>query len=274
MSFDSHAHLDLAPAGQPLQWEARLDRAYRAGIRGILIPGIHPQDWNKLLSRVCAAYQACSKPRLFVALGIHPQALNHMSRAEVDAALERLRTQATSDSRPMPWVALGECGLDYRGRPSLEARERQRWVFREHLRLSRDTKLPITIHCIGAFGDLLEELQSQVPAPSVIHGFTGKAGLARQICALGHYVGVGGMITHPRARHLKESLSAIPPDKLLLETDSPDQTPWERRPAPNEPSFLVDIAAEAARLLGLSTEALMQRCSENARRLFGIPNAG
>lgn len=271
MSFDSHAHLDLAPAGQPLQWEARLDRAYRAGIRGILIPGVHPRDWNSLLSRVCAAYQACSKPRLYVALGIHPQALQHLSTAELDAALERLRTLATKDFRPAPWVALGECGLDYRHRPSHEERERQRKVFREHLRLSKATKLPITIHCIGAFGDLLAELQSQEPAPSVIHGFSGKAELARQICAMGHYIGVGGMITHPRARHLKESLRVIPPDRLLLETDSPDQTPWERRPAPNEPSFLVDIAGAAAHILGESVDDLMERCNENARRLLRIP---
>lgn len=270
MSFDSHAHLDLAAAGNSLQWKALLDRAHCAGIRCILVPAVHPDRWNNLLDLVCATYQQGITPRLFVAIGIHPCALHTLPPDEASAALKRLATRMLSPTRPPQIVALGETGLDYRA-PYAD-RAWQRRVFREHLRLSQLTGLPLVIHCVGAYGDLLHELQACPPPPSIIHGFSGKAQLARQLCDKGHAIGVGGMITNPRAKHLKEAILQIPPEQLLLETDTPDQTPWQRRPAPNEPSFLPDIAEAAAAILGMPTQALLEQCAINAARYLRIQN--
>lgn len=268
MSFDSHAHLDLASAGNSLQWKALLDRAYCAGIRCILVPAVHPDRWNNLLDLVCAAYQPGITPRLFVAIGIHPCALHSLPHDEASAALERLETLLLSKERPTPIVAVGETGLDYR--TQYADRAWQRRVFREHLRLSRLTGLPLVIHCVRAYGELLRELQACPPPPSIIHGFTGKAQLARQLCDMGHAIGVGGMITNPQAKHLKEAILQIPREQLLLETDTPDQTPWHRRPAPNEPSFLPEIAQAAAAILGVPHQELLEQCADNAARYLRI----
>jgi TatD DNase family protein len=60
----------------------------------------------------------------------------------------------------------------------------------------------------------------------------------------------------------------VPLDRLLVETDAPDQTPVSRRPARNEPAFLVEIVRALAQIRGESEEALARATSENARRLF------
>jgi TatD DNase family protein len=62
----------------------------------------------------------------------------------------------------------------------------------------------------------------------------------------------------------------VPDERLLIETDCPDQTPVPHRPAPNEPAFLVAIAAEVARIRGQFPSDLYRITEENARRLFHL----
>lgn len=194
-----------------------------------------------------------------------------MDADEATSAISRLERLLTASTRPEPLVAVGETGLDYRGAIGPESKQFQRSIFRQHLRLARLTGLPLTIHCVAAYGDLIAELQACPPPPSIIHGFSGKPELARAICRMGHAIGIGGMITHPKAKHLKAAIHAIPSKQLVLETDSPDQSPWERRPAPNEPSFLPDIAMAAATILNLDVQELLERTAQNACRYFKLP---
>ena len=59
-----------------------------------------------------------------------------------------------------------------------------------------------------------------------------------------------GSVTDPRRRKLRRAIEALPSDRILVETDAPDQTPIDRRPDPNEPAFLIDVVAAVAEARG------------------------
>jgi TatD DNase family protein len=168
-------------------------------------------------------------------------------------------------------VAIGECGLDFA--TSIEAgapRARQVAVLRAHLAEARRRGLPLLLHCLYAHAVLLELLAEAPLPPSILHSWSGSAELAHRFCKLGHYISFAGSLTLPRARRPGESARAVPADRLLIETDSPDQTPFARRPLRNEPAFLPDIAAAVAAARGESFAAVAEQTTTNARRVLRL----
>jgi TatD DNase family protein len=77
-------------------------------------------------------------------------------------------------------------------------------------------------------------------------------------------------VTIPRARKPKLAAAAVPADRLLIETDSPDQTPASLRPARNEPAFLVEVARAVAEARGESVAAIAEITTNNARRVLRL----
>lgn len=201
------------------------------------------------------------------ALGIHPQVLPDLDSSRDDEACEQLRTRLDTTSV----VAIGECGLDFA--TSIEAgapRARQVAVLRAHLAEARRRGLPLLLHCLYAHAVLLELLAEAPLPPSILHSWSGSAELAHRFCKLGHYISFAGSLTLPRARRPGESARAVPADRLLIETDSPDQTPFARRPLRNEPAFLPDIAAAVAAARGESFAAVAEQTTTNARRVLRL----
>lgn len=82
-------------------------------------------------------------------------------------------------------------------------------------------------------------------------------------------IGFGPMVTHPRARRVREAARGVPDTHLLIETDAPDQTPYARRPTLNEPAFLTDVVAGLASLRRRSEEDIAHTSWHNAIKLFG-----
>ena len=88
----------------------------------------------------------------------------------------------------------------------------------------------------------------------------------------GYYVSFAGNATYPNAGALRESASAVPSDRILVETDSPYLSPEPVRGIrPNEPSHLPYTAACIAQTRGLNVEALTQITTANTRRFFNLP---
>ena len=61
-----------------------------------------------------------------------------------------------------------------------------------------------------------------------------------------------------------------PIDRLLLETDAPDQPLQAHRGERNEPAMLDEVCATIAGLRGESHESVAAATTRNARALFGI----
>jgi TatD DNase family protein len=110
---------------------------------------------------------------------------------------------------------------------------------------------------------------------AVAHCFTGERDELRAYLDLGLYIGITGWICDERrGAHLLELVREIPPERLLVETDSPYLTPRDLRPQPrarrNEPTFLPHIVRTIARALGRPAEEIGALTARNARELFAL----
>ncbi|HEX9049207.1 MAG TPA: TatD family hydrolase [Anaeromyxobacter sp.] len=257
--IDTHCHLDKP------EFDADRDevlaRARAAGVTEIVVPAIGPDGWGSL-----AAY-AARTPGVRFGLGIHPQLLPALDPAGDDRRLAELETALARGGA----VGVGECGLDG---PSVEdgaSLDRQVEVLRGHLRLARRFALPVMLHCLRAHDALLALLDAEpLPAGGVLHSFSGSADQVRRYLRHGLHFSFAGPVTYERARRPLDAARAVPRDRLVLETDAPDQTPRPRR-GRNEPAFLPAIAAAVAAALGATPAEVDALTTANARALFRLP---
>ncbi len=254
--IDTHCHLDKAEFDGDRA--AVLVRARAAGVTDLLVPAVGP-PWGDVLAL------ARSTPGVHAGLGVHPQRLPELDPRGDDRLLADLESALGRGGA----VAVGECGLDG---PSAAGAplERQLRVLSGHLALARRFSLPVSLHCLRAHEPLLELLEREpLPAGGVLHSYSGGPELVARYVRLGLHFAFAGPVTFERARRPLEAARAVPPDRLLLETDAPDQTPRPHR-GRNEPAFLAEIAAAVARALGTTVEAVDTLSTASARRLFRL----
>lgn len=256
--IDTHCHLDRAEFDADR--DAALLRARQAGVTDVVVPAIGPDGWAAL------AAWAAANPGVHFGLGIHPQLLPELDAAGDGARLEALDAALARGGA----VGVGECGLDG---PSAEAgapMERQVEVLRAHLRIARRRALPVMLHCLRAHDALLDLLAEEpLPAGGVLHSYSGSAAQVPAYARHGLHFSFAGPVTYERARKPLEAARAVPRDRLLLETDAPDQTPRPHR-GRNEPALLPRIAGALADALGTPPDALDALTSANARALFRL----
>lgn len=135
--------------------------------------------------------------------GIHPWSLNPDTFPDRLAVLKELMK---SDSV----VALGECGLDPLRGPSLEF---QREAFVSQALAAQESGKPMILHVVRQFDSLLSIGRQLHPSVKwLVHGFRGGVQQMQQLLDNGLYLSFG-----PGAR--PQTLSAVPPYSLILETD-------------------------------------------------------
>ena len=165
-------------------------------------------------------------------------------------------------------VAIGETGLDYfRVQGDLTW---QRDRFRTHIKAAIQSNLPLIIHTRKAAEDTLkimrEEGANQVGG--VMHCFTESLDVALEAIKLNFYISFSGIVTFKNATDLKEVVKAIPLDRMLIETDSPYLAPVPYRGKINDPSNLIHVAEEIAKLKNISVEEVGQVTTQNFFKLF------
>src|SRR5512137_826991 len=225
--IDTHCHLD-APAFEADR-EAVLARARAAGVTDVVVPAVDPGGWARLVTL------GASHPGVHVALGIHPQALPGMAPADDDRHLADLESLLARGGA----VAVGECGLDGPSVGEGAPLDRQRAVLRGHLAIARKLGLPVLLHSLRVHDAMREELERDgVPSGGVLHSFSGSAEQVPPFAALGLHFSFAGPVTYEAARKPVLAARAVAPERLLVETDAPDQTPRPHRGERNEPSLL------------------------------------
>jgi len=165
-------------------------------------------------------------------------------------------------------VAIGETGLDYfRVQGDLTW---QRDRFRTHIKAAIQSNLPLIIHTRNAAEDTLkimrEEGANQVGG--VMHCFTESLDVALEAIKLNFYISFSGIVTFKNATDLKEVVKAIPLDRILIETDSPYLAPVPYRGKINDPSNVIHVAEEIAKLKNISVEEVGQITTQNFFKLF------
>lgn len=203
--------------------------------------------------------------------GLHPFFVNTLTPTEAKIKVESLKEYLFSYHNNT--VVLGECGLDFVRAASPAAKALQVEVFRAQVELARELDLPMSIHCVKAHGPLLELLRERETPPSIMHAYSGSAEVARALVDMGHCISFAANICIANARKVIDAARAVPSDRLLIETDSPDQTPPARRPAENEPAFIRDVAERLAELRDVPLDELARTTFSNACRLLGLDEA-
>jgi TatD DNase family protein len=254
--FDTHCHLqELDDA------DAAIARAEAAGVTRMLLAGVGPDAWQR--DDVLAARHDA----LWLSYGLHPQLVATLDDAACDEIVraldERLRRR---DARV---VAVGEIGLDGVGerRASIDRQER---VFRAQLALARAHALPVALHVLREHPRALAVLRDEpLPAGGVLHSCSASPELVREYVALGFHVSFSGSVTwHRGDNKAARAAAVVPRDRLVVETDAPDQTPEPHRPGRNEPAFLVAIVQAIAHLWHVDFAEAARVTDDNAQRLF------
>ncbi|AKU95499.1 Putative deoxyribonuclease YcfH [Labilithrix luteola] len=257
--FDSHAHLQDARVTDPASVWAR---AREAGVRRVLLAGVDADDWDRQAA-------LAHLPGIYQSVGIHPQVAAVLGEAERASQLERLERALVQRSPGV--VAIGEIGMDGVGERRL-AYGAQAELFEAQLRLAKAHDLPIILHVLRAHEEALKILEAVgVPAAGgVVHSYSGSPELVPRYLEHGLYLSFSGSITWHEGGRAARAVKACPVDRLLVETDAPDQTPLDHRPEANEPTFLTSVVRSVATIVGAPASEIAETTYRNACRAFRI----
>ncbi len=253
MLVDSHCHLDLPKLAD--EGEAVFERARHAGVLVMQTIGTRLDGFARVLA-IAEAHAG-----VYCSVGVHP---HRAAKEEIDdpgVLLARCGHPKV--------IGIGEAGLDYYYQHS--PRDVQERVFRVHIEAARQSGLPLIVHTRDADEDTIAVLRDEMargPFGCVIHCYSSSPELGFAAIELGFYLGIGGILTFKRSEELRATVRELPLERLLLETDAPYLAPEPHRGKRNEPAYVAHVAAELARVKGLSVEAVAQATTENFFRLF------
>ena len=254
MLFDTHAHYDDDQFDPDR--EALLASLPERGVGLVVNPGC------TVASSRTAVELAHRFPHIYAAVGIHPENCGDFRPEH----LTEIRALAQEDKV----VAIGEIGLDYYW-PENPPRDLQQQVLRQQLALARELALPVIIHDREAHADTLSIVREFPGVTGVFHCFSGSPEMARELLQMGWYLGFDGPVTYKNARRAPEVAAVTPPERMLIETDSPYMTPVPYRGKRNDSGYVYLVAEKLAAWKGLAPEELARITTENGKRLFRIP---
>ena len=180
----------------------------------------------------------------FYSIGIHPLFIDE-NRLESDL-------KGVNEKLALPkCLALGECGLDKRSETSFDL---QQSIFERQLALAEKHNKPVVIHCVAAFQELIEiKKRLKISVPMIIHGFSKKVELAKQLIDNGFYVSFGkNLLRNPE---LESVFKSIPNDRFFLETDTIEEG-------------IQDVYALAAKYKELELSELQEIVNKNYKTVF------
>jgi TatD DNase family protein len=254
MFIDTHAHLFYPNFENDA--DLVIERALNADVKYMIVPGTDISTSTKAIE--LAEKYDC----IYAAVGVHP----HDSKDWDDTFIPKLEELANKNKV----VAIGEIGLDYFY--DFSPKEKQIQAFKDQIELALKLKLPIIIHNRDANDDVMEIIRSYKGAGlrAQFHCFAGSVENARELVELHHYISFPGNITFKKMDSLRNVLSRIAIENLLLETDSPFMTPVPHRGERNEPALVKLVAEKIAEVHHLTIEDVGRTTSSNVHKLFGI----
>jgi len=250
--FDTHAHYHSEQFSEDV--DDVLSSLPQKGVAYCVGPG---SDAATSLAEVSLAERYGF---LYAAAGIHPHeasAADERSFAEIERLLSHEKV-----------VAVGEIGLDYHY--DFSPRDVQKAVFRRQMEMARKAGLPVIVHDREAHADCLEIVREFPDVVGVYHCYSGSWEYAKLILNLGWYISFTGSITFKNAWRVHETVSKIPADRIMIETDAPYMTPVPYRGKRNDSSYISLVCDKVAELRGISPEEAAEITLANGKRFFRI----
>lgn len=249
MLFDTHAHY-YDKAFDPDR-DALLSALPERGVELVVCPGCDLES-----SRASVAL-AERYDYLYAAAGYHPENLEGVALADLDALLPLLAHEKVK--------AVGEIGLDYYWVKTPEARAFSRDMFDAQLSLAEELNLPAIVHDRDAHKDCLDMVRAHPKARGVFHCCAVSLEDAKVLLDRGWMLSFTGNITFHNAKRGPEVVRWMPLDRLMLETDAPYMAPEPHRGQRCDSTLIPCTAAKVAQLKGSSTEEILRITLENGR---------
>jgi len=247
--IDSHCHLDF-PKFNPDREEAIL-RARKAGVVGMVNSGISLKG-NRMSLEL-----AEKNEDIHATLGLSPD----IGREGTDDAINSILAQIEANAGKA--VGIGEAGLDFQDCKTNEERERQTASFKKVIELAKDLDKPLVVHARLAEAEVLKLVKGTDTV--VYHCYSGSPETMLEIVDAGYYISLATLVCF--SEHHQALAAELPPENLLLETDSPFLSPRKGR---NEPAYIADSIPVVAQLKEMEPAEIARIATENARRVFGI----
>jgi TatD DNase family protein len=253
-TFDSHITDDELAQIQPI-----IEQAHAHNVDYMINVGTSIEETHNTL-KIANMYDS-----VFAAIGLHPNDLKDSWEDDLIHLREYL-----DHAQKHSIIAIGECGLDFHYKGYDE--QRQKRAFEKQIELSLEYDLPLIIHTRSAKDKAIDMLYAykNEPIKGVIHCFSEDKHTAQKALDIGFKIGIGGAVTYPKNDILREAVSYVELDHIILETDAPFLPPQHMRGKKNYPQYVYDIGLYVSQLLSRSLHDVETQTTKNARDLFNL----
>ncbi|MGI8515764.1 MAG: TatD family hydrolase [Acidimicrobiia bacterium] len=242
---DTHCHLQLdsRPAAE------LLNRA--TDVAWVVVPGVDAAS-----SRAALELATSFPDRILATAGLHPHEAERWPDEE-DAITELAKKAA----------AIGETGLDFYR--NLAPPDAQKKAFIAQLDLAAQLQKPVVIHCRDAFAQIHTILERQdLGTLAVLHCWTGGTRWTKRFLDLGCWFSFAGPVAFETGETIRLGAALVPPERALVETDTPFLSPPPFRQQPNEPGRVRLIGEALAGVWSLPVNEVARITSANAATVF------
>lgn len=250
MFIDTHCHLEK-------EFYGNIDDIIKenslAGMDKMIVSGCTKDEIIEVLDYMNKYEQ------VYLTIGFHPEVANNVT----DDDIKWLKNLIVNNDKI---IGIGEIGLDYH----YDGYDKnvQISLFKKQLKLAEELNLPVVIHSRDATSDTIDVLK-QYSVKGDIHCFSGSLETAKIYVKMGFLLGIGGVVTFKNSK-LRETISKLSLDNILLETDSPYLTPVPHRGELNSSKYIPLIAEEIAKTFEVSVDEVYNATTLNAKSLFNL----
>jgi TatD DNase family protein len=251
---DTHTHLYSEAFNEDRK--EIMQRAIDVGVTRFFIPAID-STYTKTMLQLEQDYPK----HVFLMTGLHPTSVKANYKEELKQVEDLLGKRA--------FVAIGEIGIDlYWDTSTLSI---QQDAFRHQIRLAKQYKLPIVIHCREAFDEIFQILEEEKDADlfGIFHCFTGTIQQAQQAISYNMKLGIGGVVTFKNGK-IDQFLNQIDLKHIVLETDAPYLSPTPYRGKRNESSYIIKVLDKLSDIYKMSQEKIAEITTANSKAIFKI----
>ena len=233
-----------------------IERALAAGVTRFFIPAIDSSYTAHMY-----ALENSYPNNMFLMMGVHPTHVKDNYLEELSHVKEQLQLRK--------FIAIGEIGIDlFWDQSTLKS---QQDMFRAQIKLAKQYKLPIVIHCREAFDEVFEILEEEKGPDlfGIFHCFTGTLSQAQLAISYNMKLGIGGVVTFKNGK-IDQFLNQIDLKHIVLETDAPYLSPVPYRGKRNESSYILNVLEKLSDIYGVSKDEIAEITTQNSKAVFKL----
>jgi len=249
--IDVHTHLENEDYDKDRE---ELIARLKKELSGVITSCAHPRDYDLTMDLV-----ERHKNFVFSCCSIHPIYIKEISEKDKDEYFRKIRKNRDKI------VAVGETGLDYYWVKEEQWREKQKELFREHIKLAKELEKPIVIHARESYEDCIDILEEENAEWVNLHMFGGRK-LLERVISNQWFISMNAILL--RSKNHKKIVRDMPMDRIMLETDAPWLSPDGGR---NDSLAIKKVAEKIARVKKVEFEKIWRTCGENAIDFFKLP---